>query len=84
MIRQTLETLGALGDVRKLRKEPEKKTVKISKADIEYALKVCANFRSNGQKYYEHKELLECLDDLYFTNPNVEDLQKQINEEEAQ
>ena len=40
--------------------------IKISREQIEYALAACGCLYEHGKTWYEEKELLECLDDLYF------------------
>ena len=53
--------------------------IKISREDIEYALAACGKLYYNGgKKYYEENELLECLDDLFFNNPDADFIQSQI------
>lgn len=55
--------------------------IKISREDIEYAVATCSCLHyEDGKTYYEENELLECLDDLFFSNPDASIIQSQIAE----
>ena len=47
--------------------------IKISREDIEHALAACGHLNyEDGKRYCEENELLECLDDLFFNNPDAD------------